>query len=170
MTETERVDLIAAYRDAAAGSRAAADMAREIAADKPQHAERWLAEAEYREALAARADASAAALTAATTPSPKAPPHDVIAAALAERLRGYGVDADDLGDGVIDCGAGVEEHSEVRIVIDPDSPHLACVATVYYEVDEDDGTHPVDDLEHGEFSPADVYGIAAAVRAATGAA
>ena len=166
MTEQERIDLIAVYRDAAAGSRAAADMAREIAADKPQHAERWLAEARYRDLLAARADASAAALTAATTPSA----HDVIATALAARLAAVGIDADDLGDGVIDCGAGVEEHSEVRIVIDPDSPHLACVATVYYEVDENDGTHPVDDREHGAFSPADVYSIAAAVRAATGAA
>ncbi len=168
MTEQERIDLIAVYRDAASASRAAADMAREIAADKPQHAERWLADATYHDLLAARADASAAALTAATTPSPEAPAHDVIAAALAERLRGYGVDADDLGDGVIDCGAGVEEHSEVRIGIDPDDLR-ACVATVYYELDEDDGTHPVEDREHGEFSPADVYGIAAAVRAATGA-
>ena len=97
------------------------------------------------------------------------PAHDTLAAGLTAALIAHGVDADNLGDGVIDCGAGSEDDSEVRIVIDPDNL-CACVATVYYELDEDDGTHPVDDLERGVFAPADVAAIAAAVRAATGAA
>lgn len=166
MTDPTIAATIANYRGYADEERLAAALAREYAATYPTTSETCLAEAVYREARAANADAIADALEAPQEPAM----HDAIAAALATRLAAFGLDVDDLGDGVVDCGQGAAPDSEVRIVVSVDSPHLVCVATVYYEVDEEDGTHPVDDDEHGSFAPADVYGIAAAVSAAKGIA
>lgn len=93
-------------------------------------------------------------------------------ASLCADLNALGIPTDNLGQGVVDLmidRRDGERHGEVRLVVDEDG-EIVALSTVWYALDEDDGLHPVDDDEHGEFDVFDSEGVAAAVREIGGGA